>query len=160
MLKLQNIYPFTKSQGLDECFLPFIIYIHRQCDLHLFLQSLQIKLQLRLHLLHTGVYQNRWGAVIHVRRMLSYTTFTIQMLFAVFFALCTTLQSKFEWKENERMNEILPSRWISVLTVWSFTFSAFLLRDTGSEMLDNKANASVLDTSRAFLFIFFIDWSS
>lgn len=32
MLKLQNIYPFTKCQGLDKCLIPFIIYVHKQCD--------------------------------------------------------------------------------------------------------------------------------
>lgn len=157
MLKLQNIYPFTKSQGLDECFLPFITYVHRQCDLHLFLVSVQIKPQLRLHLLHTGIYQNPWGAEIHVRRMLSYTTFTIQMLFAVFFALCTTLQKKI-WMERKVKNGWSSAEPVNQFPdcVVIYILHVFLLRDTGSETLHNKANTSVLNTSRCFLNVLYL----
>lgn len=37
VVKLQNIHPFTKSQGLHKCFVSFITYLHRQRDLQLFL---------------------------------------------------------------------------------------------------------------------------
>lgn len=128
MLKLQNIYPFTKSQGLDKCFLPFIIYVHKQCDLHLFLVSLHFILKHCLHLLHTGVYQN-WSVRGCNSRLLYVILHNIYSsdIFAVFSALLTQycIQRKFEWekskKKKNKIRNILPNMWSFTFPMWFFS---------------------------------------
>lgn len=157
MLKLQNIYPFTKSKGLDKCFPPFIIYVHKQCDLHPFRERLQIILMHCLHLLHTGIYQN-WS----VRGCISFALYVIihniynSDASAVFSALITqyySIQSK--WKQREKKMKIIhfcSVQWINFHNVIVYILYVFLLSETGGEMLDNKAYTSVLDKSMFFFF--------
>jgi len=86
-----------KCQGLDKCFLPFIISVHKQCVYHPFFVSLHI---LQHRQLHTGVYQN-WSVRSSNSRvyMLSSTTFTVEMNL-----LSSHIQVKFKTSTDRQNN--------------------------------------------------------
>lgn len=110
----------------------------------------------RLRLLLTGIYQN-WsvrGCISCALHVIIHNIYNSDA-FAVFFVLFTQyygIKSKWKQREKKKMKimNFCSVQWISFHNV--YILDVFLLKEQGSEMLDNKAYTSVLDKSRCFLF--------